>query len=303
MLFTSMKGKRRILFILGTLLSLFFVGLLIPKKKQNSDFEGTVKLALRDVGNQLLLANEDSTSLVLPVVALASNKYKLSFQKELAITPDSLLHLVKRSFKKVGLASKYRVEVIQCVDSEVAYGYEVSTWGDKDIVPCLGRELPMSCYTINVRFLKAAVPSIWSKVPYGIGVLVGICLMVIGLRKNKQQEETVAAVQNEIENSANENIIGLGSYDFYPEQNKLVKQAVEISLSKKECELLAILTARPNQVIKREELVKLVWEDQGVVVGRSLDTYISKLRKKLKDDTSIKITNIHGVGYKFEIGV
>jgi len=44
-----------------------------------------------------------------------------------------------------------------------------------------------------------------------------------------------------------------------------------------------------------------VWEDNGVIVGRSLDTYISKLRKKLKDDASIKLINVHGVGYKLEI--
>ena len=93
----------------------------------------------------------------------------------------------------------------------------------------------------------------------------------------------------------------IGLFQFYPEQNKLVKQATEISLSKKECELLAIFAANPNQIIKRDELTKKVWEDNGVFVGRSLDTYISKLRKKLKEDTSIKIINIHGVGYKLEL--
>lgn len=56
-----------------------------------------------------------------------------------------------------------------------------------------------------------------------------------------------------------------------------------------------------NTVVKRDELVKRVWEDQGVFVGRSLDTYISKLRKKLQEDDSIKITNIHGIGYKLEV--
>ncbi len=76
---------------------------------------------------------------------------------------------------------------------------------------------------------------------------------------------------------------------------------IEINLSKKECELLEILVANSNQIVKRDELTKRIWEDNGVIVGRSLDTYISKLRKKLKDDESIKITNVHGVGYKLEI--
>lgn len=104
-----------------------------------------------------------------------------------------------------------------------------------------------------------------------------------------------------ITDTASNNSLSLGRFTFYPEQNKLIKEAEEIPLSNKECELLTIFIDKPNEVIKREELMKKVWEENGVVVGRSLDTYISKLRKKLKDDTSIKITNIHGVGYKLEI--
>ena len=52
---------------------------------------------------------------------------------------------------------------------------------------------------------------------------------------------------------------------------------------------------------RTEDLTKKVWEDNGVFVGRSLDTYISKLRKKLQTDESIKLTNVHGVGYKLEL--
>ena len=84
-------------------------------------------------------------------------------------------------------------------------------------------------------------------------------------------------------------------------QNKLIKEAIEIKLSAKECELMAILSVNQNQVVKREVLVKEIWEDRGVFVDRSLDTFISKLRKKFKDDASINIINIHGVGYKLEV--
>ncbi|MBV1924661.1 MAG: winged helix-turn-helix domain-containing protein, partial [Flavobacteriaceae bacterium] len=117
-------------------------------------------------------------------------------------------------------------------------------------------------------------------------------ILTILLFKKKQLSKTQ-------EGDSNYALIGL--YKFYPEQNKLIKEALEISLSKKECELLAIFVAQPNQIIKRDELTKRVWEDKGVIVGRSLDTYISKLRKKLNEDDSIKLTNVHGVGYKLEI--
>ena len=98
-----------------------------------------------------------------------------------------------------------------------------------------------------------------------------------------------------------ENGINIGSFQFYPEQHKLIQKAIEIALSKKECELLEIFVANANQIVTREALTKKVWEDNGVIVGRSLDTYISKLRKKLQKDSTIKLTNVHGIGYKLEV--
>lgn len=95
----------------------------------------------------------------------------------------------------------------------------------------------------------------------------------------------------------------IGTYKYYPEKNHLLYKGLQVSLSKKEVELLEIFVASPNLVVKRDELTKKVWEDNGVIVGRSLDTYISKLRKKLKEDDSINITNIHRVGYKLEVGL
>lgn len=90
----------------------------------------------------------------------------------------------------------------------------------------------------------------------------------------------------------------LGKFRFYPEQHTLVYRESQVNLSRKEGEVLTILADQVNQVVRREELSKRVWEDQGVVVGRSLDTYISKLRKHLKKDDTIQLTNVHGVGYK-----
>jgi DNA-binding response OmpR family regulator len=57
----------------------------------------------------------------------------------------------------------------------------------------------------------------------------------------------------------------------------------------------------PNEAIERNRLQKEIWEDEGVIVGRSLDMFISKLRKKLEPDPTIKIAVIRGKGYKLEI--
>ncbi|MBL6447968.1 winged helix-turn-helix transcriptional regulator [Fulvivirga sp. 29W222] len=73
-------------------------------------------------------------------------------------------------------------------------------------------------------------------------------------------------------------------------------------LSGKEADLLYLLYSSENQTLKREYILKVVWGDEGDYVGRTLDVFISKLRKKLVADTSLKIINIRGIGYKFVIG-
>ncbi len=270
----------------------FFTWIGACSKESNKTNSEVIKVSLRNVGHRLLLNNKDSTSLVKPVLALEELKYQLSFEDELSIYPDSLVTLIKNSFYKADLPQFYLVEVIQYEDNEVAYSYEMKQNKEKGIIPCRGRRLQKGHYLIHVRFTKGLVPAKRdSRFLYilGIGVL-SLLAFVLYKRKN-----------NSISIASKENYATIGSFQFYPEQHKLIKQALEISLSKKECELLEIFVANPNKIIKRDELMKRVWEDNGVFVGRSLDTYISKLRKKLKGDESIKLTNIHGVGYKLDI--
>lgn len=75
----------------------------------------------------------------------------------------------------------------------------------------------------------------------------------------------------------------------------------QIQLTQKEADILALFVSHPNSLLKREFILKSVWQDDSYFVGRSLDVFISKLRKLFKDDSSININNIHGAGYKFEI--
>jgi hypothetical protein len=258
----------------------------------DNTFSEEVKVSLRDVGHHLLLINQDSTSIVNPVVTLDDFKYQLSFESSLIIHPDSLVNQIRASFHKLDLPKYYLVEVVRCDDHEVAYSYQMNENVEKGIVPCGGRQLKNACYIVTVRFTKTKeLAKSNFKLLYLIGLGILLFLLFIIYRKKSKV--------NLVEYDDNFSLIG--RFKFYPEQNKLVKQATEISLSKKECELLALFAASPNQIIKRDELSKKVWEDQGVIVGRSLDTYISKLRKILKDDDSLKLINIHGVGYKLEV--
>ena len=285
--------RRKINYTLGALTVLFFIAwILSDSKEKEEDFSEIVKVSLREVGDQLLLSNNDSTSLVLPVVKLSNKEFQLSFDENLTFEPANLVASVKNSFKKSELSNYYRVEVIQCSDKEVAYSYEVKNESEKDIIPCGGRLLPENCYTIEFKFINKKVTFIGKDTLF-ILLIITILLLLISIFYKRKQVD--------LSEEDHTNYATLGSFQFYPDQNKLVKKAIEINLSKKECELLEIFVAKLNQIVTRDELTKKVWEDNGVIVGRSLDTYISKLRKKLKDDDSIKLTNVHGVGYKLEI--
>ena len=79
---------------------------------------------------------------------------------------------------------------------------------------------------------------------------------------------------------------------------KLEKNVKEIDDLKKENELLRLFFEKTNQVLERDIALKHVWHDDSYFTARSMDVFISKLRKYLKDDTSLSIVNVHGTGYK-----
>ncbi|MFS4455246.1 winged helix-turn-helix domain-containing protein [Maribacter sp. 2304DJ31-5] len=275
------------------LLVLSFVISSYSTKAEKETFSSLVKVALRNTGNTLLLQNNDSTSLVLPVTEWKKNNFQLSFEKELRITPDSLVKIINRNFKALGLPNEYIVEVIDRNSKEVSYSYSVSNNKEKSIIPCLGRNLPLGCYTVHVFFENSvSLMGLNFGLSWYALVLLGIMGIALLYWTKKKQETKLHDVLS---------FITLGDYKFYKDQNELVKNDLNIKLTSKESELLQIFCDNSNQVVKRDFLLKEVWEDKGVFVGRSLDTFISKLRKKFKDDHHINIINVHGVGYKLEI--
>ncbi len=72
-------------------------------------------------------------------------------------------------------------------------------------------------------------------------------------------------------------------------------------LTQKEADVLYLLGRQLNSIVKRDTILKDIWEDNGYFVARSMDVFISKLRKYLRPDETLRIANIHGVGYKLEV--
>lgn len=96
-------------------------------------------------------------------------------------------------------------------------------------------------------------------------------------------------------------IIQIGEYTFDTTNYKIEHPNFNKILTKKEAQILKILCRFKNQVTPRELVLKAVWGQDDYFVGRSLDVFITKLRKYFKEDESITISNIHSIGFKLAI--
>lgn len=96
-------------------------------------------------------------------------------------------------------------------------------------------------------------------------------------------------------------IYHLGLYKFNYRFRSLENDSLKIKLSPKEAGLLRLLCLSKNELMHREDALKQLWGDDDYFTARSMDVYITKLRKYLKEDPSIEIKNIHGSGFILEI--
>lgn len=138
-------------------------------------------------------------------------------------------------------------------------------------------------------------------------VVLGVTLLISRFGKTLRPaavQNTPVMVQNQnrpiIKESVQE-FVGLGKFLFDGKGQRLLLGSEVISLTDKECKILELLNKNFGELILRETLMQKVWINEGVITGRSLDMFVSKLRKKLSSDPDLRITNVHGRGYKLEI--
>lgn len=105
-------------------------------------------------------------------------------------------------------------------------------------------------------------------------------------RANKDKEEELA------------DKFEIGGYFFDYTSQTITYKGQQQKLSTKEAELLRLLCLKKNDVLTREEALVKIWHDDNYFTGRSMDVFLSKLRKYLKEDPNVEIVNVHGKGYK-----
>jgi len=286
------SGRRKYLF--GLLLLIFISAICVAFSTEDSDdFDVSRReVLLRRIGHELLLQSGDSTSRVLPVKKIAENEYQIRFENELTFQTDSLVNTTQRLLAKDPFARDYVVNVLNCGNSSVAYGYAISKNKKDDIVACIGRRQPVACYKINIKFKPNGITT--ARNTYLLGGLSFLAIVgFIFLRSVPPRSALPKKEYNKI--------FTFGSVVFDAQKRQLLINKKTIDLTGTETRLLLIFALSPNETIERSRLQKELWEDEGVIVGRSLDMFISKLRKKLELDPNINIVVIRSKGYKLEV--
>jgi len=295
-------NKIIILYCIGLFLNLS-VGFSQEKVTDNQ-----MKAALRIVGHQLLLQSNDSTSLVLPIEK-ENNRYKIHFETDFQFDPDFLVHSIDSIIKCTKIAKSYLVEVEECETKKVVYSYEIGWQGNTELVPCKERIPPKNCYVLFITVLEfyplntpnlntdeaikedtISTTSIAISTFTGLGLFAMITLACFIFYKRKSKSSSKISES-----------VPLGRFLFDKKNMTLRYQNQIIELSSKETDLLAILLKFVNETVERDVILNVVWGDEGDYIGRTLDVFISKLRKKIEADDSLKIVNIRGIGYKLVV--
>lgn len=99
--------------------------------------------------------------------------------------------------------------------------------------------------------------------------------------------------------TVNNKLYKVSTYQFDPANFILQNQAEKVMLTQREAELLTYFLDNKNQVLKREQILQSIWGQDDYFMGRSLDVFVSRLRKIFSKDTRIRIENLHGIGFKF----
>ena len=104
-----------------------------------------------------------------------------------------------------------------------------------------------------------------------------------------------------VSNSGISKAITIGKFQFYPDDLILTIDGTQRNLTLKESELIRYFALNANKVLSRNEILEKIWGNDDYFLGRSLDVFISRLRKYFEPDPNIKITNLHGIGFRFSV--
>jgi hypothetical protein len=291
----KMKGKLLMLVAVAGVL-LLLAGFVNRPNGKTSFETARETIIMRQIAHRVLQYSGDSSTPVLPVTRLSENEWLITFQSSFSFKPDSLVQIIGQIIISSGLPSDYIVQVTEPQSHKVVFGYAILDAGQKNIVPCSGRDQPAKPYTILISFRERSATANHWLMATGIALLLPVAFVAL----RRKRRPPVGPDSEPLNTGSPDAAISIGKYLFYPETQKLVLGGISSLLTEKESKLLSIFASAPNEVVDRNRL-QMIWEEEGVIVGRSLDVFVSRLRKRLDGDPLVKIVSIHGKGYRMEI--
>ncbi|MCB0665265.1 MAG: winged helix-turn-helix transcriptional regulator [Saprospiraceae bacterium] len=252
-----------------------------------------VNLALRKAADQLLNLAGDSTSMIPPVRQIMPASFSLRLEGNIAY--DSLPDILENALSTHGINMHYLVSIKDCDDGQVLLGYSRNDLYSS--VPCVGRDRSERCFQLDLIFPSSLDQGKTSSYVYYLALIGCFLIGLIFYQKVRiNPEERRSSPENKIDG------VCFGNTIFDSSNQLVVVHGTEKTLTFRESKLLSYFLKHQNQLLERDQILSEVWGDEGILVGRSLDVFVSRLRKLLRSDNSVKITNVHGVGYRFEVG-
>ena len=261
-------------------------------------FSEKVNLAMRRTAHHLLIANGDSTSSIPAIQQPDANTFIV--QIDHLFDYKKLPSLLQESLDLYGINRAYDVSVLNCKNTEIKLGYNFLDLNEKGGVPCAGRKQEAGCYNLKVSFYPetktASTGTSWWLLPVG-SLMAGLGFIVWKKTREKKLPEITTEVLSE--STGSKKRFGNSTLDLT--NLLLISGGSPYNLTYREAKLLNLFVQNPNQILERDFILKSVWEDEGIIVGRSVDVFVSRLRKMLMNDSHLKIAAVHGIGYRIEI--
>lgn len=266
-------------------------------------------LALRQLGHDYLIAVGDSTTRIPAITNSKEGALLLTLQRP--IDYDTLATLCKAVLARYEIWQNYSLELEDCSSGIVFLG---SLWSPNqattDFFPsgaaCMDRDQEARCANVSLTFYPAERKGI----PTGHYLLggVGFLLLVMGSVMGETTipsagTSTVVATASVIHPpTTRTSLIQITEHCSLNETDLLLTIGTEEQqLTYRETKLLIYLARHPNEVLARTDIHDAVWGDEGLITGRSLDVFISRLRKKMLAEPAVEIQTVHGIGYRFRV--
>jgi len=252
--------------------------------------ETSVNLAIRRTVDLLLKDTGDSISQIPPVVRSAAGTWRVRVERpfDYNLLPEAL----QASFDMYHVEAPYEVALRRCLDDNIALGYHKLDLQSGGSIPCQERAAESDCYTVEVIFPDKDEGALY--MDKGGWALCALLIFFLGwllvrlLRQGRREDKVESGV------------IILGNSTLDLTSQVLNSGGKRYTLTFREAKLLHVFVIHIDQVVERGQLLQSVWGDEGVQVSRSLDVFVSRLRKKISNDDSISIVAVHGIGYRLQ---